>query len=85
MNVPIIGLVENMSYFECPKCHEQVKLFGESHIQRVAETHGLKVLARIPVQPELATLCDEGRIEEFVGDWLQEYVRSLEMSLGKAF
>lgn len=80
-SIPILGLIENMSYFECPNCHEHIKIFGESHIDRVAEAHGLEVLARIPVRLELATLCDEGRIEEFDGDWLQGYVESLEATI----
>jgi Mrp family chromosome partitioning ATPase len=81
MNIPIWGLVENMSYFECPKCHEQVKIFGESHIERVAEAHGLKIFARIPILKELALLCDEGQIERFEGDWFNPLVESLEASI----
>ncbi len=72
MNIPIIGVIENMSYLECPDCKKQIKIFGESHIDETAAQYGLKVLAKIPVNPELAQLVDNGQIEEFKGDWLKE-------------
>ncbi len=62
MNVPVLGLVENMSYFECPDCGKQYKIFGESHIDEVAEKYGLDVLARLPMNPEYAALCDAGKV-----------------------
>ena len=62
MNVPVLGLVENMSYFECPDCGKQYKIFGESHIDEVAEKYGLDVLARLPMNPEYAALCDAGTV-----------------------
>lgn len=70
MNVPILGIVENMSYVECPDCGKQIKVFGESHIEEIAKENGLEVLGRIPMRPETARLCDEGRIEELTGDYL---------------
>lgn len=63
MNVPVIGLVENMSYFTCPDCGRQHKIFGESHIDETAEKFGLKVIAKLPVDPECAKLVDSGMIE----------------------
>ena len=63
MDVPIIGLVENYSYFKCPDNNKEYKIFGESHIDTVAQRHGLKVLARLPIDPALATACDKGAIE----------------------
>ena len=54
MNVPIMGLVENMSYFSCPDCGKEINVFGESHIEDVAKQNGLKVLGRIPINPEIA-------------------------------
>ncbi|MDD2497734.1 MAG: Mrp/NBP35 family ATP-binding protein [Desulfitobacteriaceae bacterium] len=65
LKVPIFGIVENMSYFECPHCHERVNIFGESRIEEVAEEMKLKVLAKMPVDPELAQLCDAGKVEEY--------------------
>ncbi len=71
MNIPVLGLVENMSYFQCPDCGKQVKLFGESHIDQVAAKYGLPVLGRLPIDPTLASACDRGIIELFQGDWLE--------------
>ena len=63
MDIPILGLVENYSYFKCPDNDKEYKIFGESHIDTVAQRHGLKVLARLPIDPALATACDTGTIE----------------------
>ena len=63
MNVPIIGIVENMSYALCPDCGKQIKVFGESHIEETAAEYGLRVLARLPIDPQCAALADSGRIE----------------------
>lgn len=65
LKVPLIGIVENMSYLECPDCKKIIKLFGESHIEEVSQESGLPVLARLPIDPEFAALCDEGRVEEY--------------------
>lgn len=70
MNVPILGLVENMSYFECPDCGTQYQIFGESHIEEVAAKHALDVMARLPMNPKLAAACDKGMIELYEGDWM---------------
>ena len=72
MNVPVLGLVENMSYFECPDCHKRHAIFGESHMEEIAERYGIANVAKLPIDPELARLCDEGRIEEYSGSWLEE-------------
>ncbi|HBG76484.1 MAG TPA: ATP-binding protein [Clostridiales bacterium] len=77
MSVPILGLIENMGYITCPDCGRKIKLFGESHIQDIATKHGVDVLASLPVDPGLAAACDEGRIEEFRGDWLNHAVDRL--------
>ena len=63
MNIPVLGLVENMSYVKCPDCGRELHVFGESHIQEAADEFGLRVLARIPLDPALSALCDEGRLE----------------------
>ena len=54
MNVPILGLVENMSYFKCPDCGKEHKIFGDSHIDKIAEEYGTRVLAKVPIDPDLA-------------------------------
>lgn len=63
MNVPIIGLVENMSYALCPDCGKHINVFGESHIDQTAKDFGLKVLAKLPIDPEVAKLVDNGMLE----------------------
>lgn len=70
MNIPIVGVVENMSYVECPDCGKKLYVFGESHLEEAAAKHGLKVLGRLPLNPEIAKLCDAGDIESFAGGWL---------------
>ena len=62
MDVPVLGLVENMSYFECPDCGKKHYIFGDSHIDEAAEKYGVDVLARLPMNPDFAALCDEGKV-----------------------
>lgn len=82
MNVPILGLVENLSYFVCPDTGKEHKVFGESHVQEIAEAHHLPLLARLPIDPALSLACDEGKIEELKVDWLNP-VASLIKNLGE--
>ena len=70
MNIPVLGLVENMSYLECPDCKKRISVFGESHIEETAKETKTEVLAKIPINPKLASACDAGMIELFEGDWL---------------
>lgn len=70
MNIPIIGIAENMSYAECPDCGKKINIFGESKIDEVAAEFNLKVLGRLPMNPDLSAACDSGNIEEYKGDWL---------------
>ena len=72
MNIPILGLVENYSYVSCPDCGKKIAIFGESHIDEIAEKNNLKVLGKLPVDPALASASDKGVIELFEGDWLDE-------------
>ena len=71
MKVPVLGLVENYSYFTCPDCGKKISIYGESHIDELAKAHGTEVLARIPINPDLASQCDKGVIELFEGDYLE--------------
>ena len=82
MNIPILGLVENMSYVQCPDCGKQIKLFGDSHIDEVAGEYGLEVLGRMPIDPAVAKLCDDGVIELFENDWLDHAADVVE-AIGK--
>lgn len=68
MNIPIIGIVENMSYLKCPDCGKEIHLFGESRVDEAAAEYGIPVLAKMPIDPSLANLCDKGAIELFEGD-----------------
>lgn len=70
MNIPVLGLVENMSYFKCPDCGREYPVFGESRLEEVAAEYGVDVLGRLPIDPKLAAACDKGMIELFEGDWL---------------
>ena len=78
MNIPIVGLVENMSYFKCPDNDKEYKIFGDSHIEEIAKEHNLKVLAKLPIEPEISEACDKGEIEFFKGEWLDPVVKILE-------
>ena len=78
MDIPVLGIVENMSYFKCPDCGKEIKIFGDSNIDKIAEGHDLEVLGRLPINPQLASLCDQGMIESFEGDWLEKAAKKLE-------
>lgn len=77
MNIPVLGLVENMSYTVCPKCGEKFSIFGESHIDEIAEKYGVKTVCKLPFDPELAALCDRGEIESYKKDCLHSMVKML--------
>ncbi len=81
MKVPIFGLVENYSYLKCPDCGKEIALFGESHLDQVALANHLPVLARLPLDPALAALCDKGMIELFEGDYMEPVADRLEQLL----
>ncbi len=78
MNVPIIGLVENMSYFECPDCGKKHSIFGESKIEEVSAELGLPVLARLPINPKTASLVDKGAVELAGEDYIKSAVEAIE-------
>ena len=81
MNVPILGLVENMSYFKCPDCGKEHKIFGDSHIDEIAAQYGTRVLAKVPMDAELAKSVDTGTIELFVGNWFENAANTVEDEL----
>jgi len=74
MHIPVLGIVENMSYFECPSCHEKHYIFGRSHVEELAAEFGINTVEQIPIAPELAALCDNGQIENIQGNWLEHLV-----------
>ncbi len=63
VNVPLLGLVENMSYFTCPDTGKQYEIFGPSHSEQMADALGISLLGRLPIDPRIASLCDAGQIE----------------------
>lgn len=71
MDIPIIGIVENMSYFKCPDCNKEYKIFGESNIDKIANKHNLEVLAKLPIEPKIASSCDNGLIELYNENWFE--------------
>ena len=67
MNVPVLGIIENMSYYKCPDCGSEHEIFGESKAEEIAAKFGIKNVARLPLDPELAKACDEGTADEYSG------------------
>lgn len=78
MNVPVLGLVENMSYYQCPDCGKKHNIFGESQIDETAAELGVPVLAKLPIDPNVAKLVDEGRVEDVECPQLDEFVSALD-------
>ena len=81
MNIPVLGLVENYSYLECPDCGKHINLFGESHIDEIAKEYDLPVLGKMPLDPKNAALADAGKIYENDNTYLNpavEVLKSLE-------
>lgn len=78
MNIPILGIIENYSYIKCPDCGKEIKVFGESHIDEVAKEFDLEVLAKLPIDPSLASVCDKGVVELFEGDYMEAVCDKIE-------
>ena len=78
MNVPIIGIIENMSYVECPCCNEHIEVFGKSHLDEVAKEYNLPILGRIPMTPAIAAASDAGDVESLEGDWFNDAIAAIE-------
>lgn len=81
MNVPILGIVENMSYIACPDCGKKISVFGDSHVDEIAGRFNLPVLAKMPIDPRLAQNADSGNIEDFEGDYLNGAADAVEKLL----
>ncbi len=71
MELPILGIIENMSWYECPECGKKLYIFGEGKTEAAAKRHGLRLLGSVPIDPKLAEKCDRGEIESFEGNWLE--------------
>ena len=78
MNVNVLGLVENMSYLECPNCKEKIEIFGKSHIQEVADKYAIPVLAKVPMRQEISRSADEGTMEDLEVEEIKAAVNYIE-------
>ena len=67
-----------MSYFKCSDCGKEHKIFGDSHIEEIAEKHNLKVLAKLPIDPKISVACDKSMIELLDGNWFEPVAKILE-------
>ena len=79
MNIPVLGVVENMSYVKCPDCGKEIKLFGESNLTQTAKDLGIDILGRVPVDPAMAQLADKGEFERFRNDYLTDAAGKIEI------
>ena len=77
MNIPVIGIVENMSYLECPDCKKKINIFGNSNIDKTAAEYGIETIAKLPIIPEIARLSDSGKIEDFNEEYLSEILKKI--------
>lgn len=78
LNIPVIGLVENMSYIECPDCGKKIEVFGESHVDAIAKQYGIPHTAALPIDRKLAASADKGMIELTNGNWLDEIATAID-------
>ena len=78
MNIPVLGIVENMSYFVCDQCGKEHSIFGPSHAGEIAERHGIEHVARLPIALALAAACDGGTVEMVEAPWLESLAAKLE-------
>lgn len=81
MKIPIIGIVENMSYFQCEDCGKKYNIFGESNIDELAKEYNIPLVAKMPVNPKLASACDRGMLELYDGNWLDKIADKIEQML----
>lgn len=77
MHIPVIGIVENMAYYECPTCHDKHYILGKSDIAGLAKTYHIGTTAQIPINPSLAEACDKGKIEEYETDYLDQMIEKI--------
>lgn len=83
MKIPVLGLVENMSYFKCPDCGKETEVFGPSRLAENAARYGIPSSARLPLDPELAEKCDAGKVDELEGPWLDDIISLIERIPGR--
>jgi Mrp family chromosome partitioning ATPase len=81
MHIPVLGIIENMSYFICPNCHEKHYIFGKSNLEKHAVKYGIHQIDRLPIDPTFATLCDNGDIEAADAHWLNDITQYIDTTL----
>ena len=81
MNIPVLGIVENMSYFKCPDCGKEHAIFGESKVEKIAAEHGIEHIARLPIDPVIATMVDAGEVESVSGEHIAPIVDYIEKEI----
>lgn len=84
MNIPVLGVVENMSYVKCPDCGKEIRLFGESNLTQIAKDLDIDILGKVPVDPVMAQLADKGEFERFNNDYLSDAAKKIETMFVKA-
>ncbi len=77
MNIPLLGIIENMAYFECPTCHQHHEIFGHSNLATIAETYHVPLLAKLPINPRIAQLYDAGQIEDLYVKEIDDLLNNL--------
>lgn len=85
MHIPVLGLVENMSYLTCPDCGKKIEVFGHSKARAIAEEYGIPAIARMPLDANISTLADAGRIEDYDGSALQEILDRINKTENRKF
>lgn len=83
MDIEVLGLVENYSYILCPDCGKVIRPYGESKIESLAQSYDTAVLAQLPIDPELASVCDKGLVELYEGDYMDKAADFIEKRFNK--
>ena len=78
MNIPVLGLVENMSYLTCPDCNKKIEIFGASKAEKIASEYGIPSIAKLPIDPKISALADNGRIEDYDASALSSILAKIE-------
>ncbi|MCR1897673.1 Mrp/NBP35 family ATP-binding protein [Irregularibacter muris] len=73
LDIPLLGIVENMSYFQCPHCDEKTEIFGKSLIEGITQEMDLELISKLPIDPKLVEMSDEGKIEEYIQNQKDQY------------
>ena len=81
MNIPVLGIVENMSYYKCPDCGKTHSIFGESRVEEIAKQYGIQHIAKLPIDPVISTMVDAGEVESVSGEFVSGLVNYIEQEI----